>query len=166
MADRSRKRRPAKETGKEHPEKADETPAGEAPADEAPTPPDWLERSFSWASGLLVLALLANLLWDAAHEDRPAAFETTVERPVAAGTAVHVPVLVRNTGDRAVQGLEVTVTLESSGGAGGAGGAPPEASFTLDWLAGRSERRGVAVFPRASAEGARATAEVTGFGVP
>lgn len=131
------------------------------PEPRVPTPPDWLETAFSWTSGALVLALLAYLLWDAAHEDRPAAFQVNVGRPVAAGRAVHVPVTVRNTGDRAVQALEVTVTLDRADG-----GPPPEASFTFDWLAGRSSRRGVAVFPRASAAGARAAAAVTGFAEP
>lgn len=126
----------------------------------APTPPDWLETAFSWASGLIVVALLAYLLWDAMQEDRPAAFQVSTGVPTAVGSAVQVPVTVHNTGDRAVQGLEVTVTLER------AGGERSEASFTLDWLAGRSRRHGVAVFPRASASGARATAEVSGFAEP
>ena len=110
-----------------------------------------------------MLALLGNLLWDAAHEDRAAAFRVVAGAPAAAvggGTAVHVPVTVHNTGDRAVQGLEVTVTLH------GAAGETAEASFTLDWLAGRSSRRGVAVFPRAAAAGARASAEVSGYAEP
>ena len=127
----------------------------------SPTPPDWLERAFSWASGALVLVLLAYLLWDAAHDDRPAAFRLAVERPTAVGGAVHVPVTVHNDGDLAAQQLEVTVRLARA-----AGGAPAEASFTLDWLAGRSTRRGVAVFPREEALGARATAEVVGYAVP
>jgi len=134
---------------------------GDDAAAPVPTPPDWLERTFSWLSGALVLALLASLAWDAAHDDRPAAFRVSVGPPAAVGSAVHVPVTVHNTGERAAQGLEVTVTLVRAGG-----GEAPEASFTLDWLAGRSSRRGVAVFPRAEAAGARATAAVTGFAEP
>lgn len=126
----------------------------------APQPPDWLETAFSWASGALVVALLAYLLRDAAHDDQPAAFRLSVGTPVGMGSAVHVPVTVHNTGDRAVQGLGVTVKLERDGQ------TASEASLTFDWLAGRSSRRGMAVFPRASVSGARATAEINGFAEP
>lgn len=121
---------------------------------------DWLETLVSWTSGLVVLALLGYLVRDAVSERQPATFTVSAGSPLAAGDAMHVPVSVRNTGDRAVQELVVTVTLERSGA------EPREATFTLDWLAGRSLRRGVAVFPRAALSGGRVTAEVTGFAEP
>ena len=129
-------------------------------AEEEPTKADWLERGFSWASGALVIALLAYLAWDARREASPAEFRVRVDSVVQVGEMTHVRVRVDNLGHRAAQTVEVTVTLE------GAGAASEERSFTLDWLAGKSTRRGMAVFPRTSAPAARATAQVTGFAVP
>jgi uncharacterized protein (TIGR02588 family) len=132
---------------------------GEA-AEEQPTEPDWLERGFSWASGALVIVLLAYLAFDARREASATEFRVRVDSVVQIGEMIHVPVRVDNLGHRAAQTVEVTVTLT------GASGASEERSFTLDWLAGSSTRRGMAVFPRASGPSSRARAYVTGFAVP
>lgn len=124
------------------------------------TRPDWLERGFSWASGALVTALLAYLAWDAQREASPTEFRVRVDSVVQVGEMIHVPVRVDTLGHRAAQTVEVTVTLR------GASDASEGKSFTLDWLAGKSTRRGMAVFPRGPEPASRATAQVTGFAVP
>jgi uncharacterized protein (TIGR02588 family) len=127
-------------------------------SEQAPDSPDWLERLASWMSAALLAALVAFLVWDAARPDLPAAFRVRVEEPSVVGGQLHVPVIVENVGDRAARAVEVSVSS-------GDRGSPAEAAFTIDWLPGRSSRRGVAVLP-AGPSPTRLNAEVRGFVEP
>jgi uncharacterized protein (TIGR02588 family) len=120
---------------------------------------DWLERAATWASAAIVLALLALLAWDAARSDAPPAFRTQLEPPRAAGSSFHVPVTVHNVGDAPAQGVEVTVSVRVGDS------TAAEGSFTIDWLPGRSSRRGVAVLAANPTRG-RIAAEVRGYTEP
>ena len=120
--------------------------------------PDALELIVTWISGVLFLGLLVFLLWDARQPSEPPSFETSIESSAQRGSHTYVTVAVRNLGDEAARSVEVRVVPES----GAAGG---EAHFTLDWLPGRSTRRGVAVLPPGTAS-QRLRAEVAGFAKP
>src|SRR5688572_28960121 len=120
---------------------------------------DWLERAATWASAAIVLALVGLLAWDAARSDAPPAIRTQLEPPRAAGSSFHVPVTVHNDGDAPAQGVEVTVSVRV------ADSTAAEGSFTIDWLPGRSSRRGVAVLGADPAHG-RITAAVRGYTEP
>jgi len=120
---------------------------------------DWLERGATWASAAIVLALLGLLAWDAARSDSPPAFRTQLEPSRAAGSSFHVPVTVHNVGDAPAQGVEVTVSVRVGDS------TAAEGSFTIDWLPGRSSRRGVAVLGANPARG-RIAAEVLGYTEP
>ena len=63
-----------------------------------------------------------------------------------------------NVGDEAAREVEVRVVTE-------AGETGPEGHFSLDWLPGRSTRRGVAVLPR-SVPVEQLRAEVSGYAKP
>ncbi|HVE79195.1 MAG TPA: hypothetical protein VNA89_10055 [Gemmatimonadaceae bacterium] len=128
-------------------------PRGEA-AESAP--PDWLEGLATWASALLLAALLAFLAWDAMGEHRAPEFRTEVERPRTVGGRHHIPVVVHNLGDLAAKAVQVSVTP--------AGDSAATASFTIDWLPGHSRHRGVAIFAKPPAGPLRA--EVTGYSEP
>jgi uncharacterized protein (TIGR02588 family) len=121
-------------------------------------PADPLELVVTWISGALLAAMLGFLVWDAFQPSRAPAFETSIESQAQRGSSTHVTVAVRNVGDEAARTVEVRVIPE-------AGGARAEAHFTLDWVPGRSTRRGVAVFPQAVGLG-RLRAEVTGYAEP
>lgn len=106
---------------------------------------------------LLLAALLAFLAWDAVGgEQRPPDFRTEVEAPRVTGTRHHIPVVVHNVGDLAARAVQVSVTAAGNPGA--------QASFTIDWLPGRSKHRGVAIFAESPAGPVRA--EVTGYSEP
>ena len=120
--------------------------------------PDALELIVTWISGVLFVGLLVFLLWDARQPSEPPSFETSIETSAQRGSHTYVTVAVRNLGDEAARSVEVRVVPES----GAAGG---EAHFTLDWLPGRSTRRGVAVLPPGIAS-QRLRAEVAGFAKP
>jgi uncharacterized protein (TIGR02588 family) len=129
-----------------------------APAEE-PHGPDWLERLATIVSALLVLAVIAVLVWDAAHPDRPPALEASAGAPRMVGRFWHVPISVRNAGDVAVQDVAVSVTL-----------AHPDTTVKdvdihIDWLPGRSEREIDAVFGVDPARG-RIIAAVQSFDEP
>jgi uncharacterized protein (TIGR02588 family) len=132
------------ETATESPERAEEDEAGEA-GDGASAKtrqgPDWLEQLASWVSGLLVLALAVFLAWDAIRTHAPASVSARGESPRAAGGHYQLPIVITNDGDEPAQ--DVLVHVELRGGSG----APVEADLTLDWLAGKSHRRVVAVLP-------------------
>ena len=120
--------------------------------------PDALELIVTWISGALVVSLLAFLLWDARQPSLPPTFETSIESRTDRGSSVYVVVGVRNVGDEAARTVEVRVmSVEAGSGA--------EAHFTLDWLPGRSTRRGVAVFSQTTAP-QRLRAEVEGYAKP
>ena len=121
-----------------------------------PQKPDLLELVVTAISGVLFVGILAFLLWDARQPSLPPSFETAIESRVQQGSSVYVTVAVRNVGDEAARTVEVRVR---------SGEAATEAHFTLDWLPGRSIRRGVAVFPQGTAlDGLRA--EVAGYAKP
>ena len=120
--------------------------------------PDALELIVTWISGVLFLALVGFLLWDAFQPSNPPSFETTIEAQEQRGSHAYVTVAVRNLGDEAARSVEVRVTP-------GSGDAAAEAHFTLDWLPGRSTRRGVAVLSQPFDRG-RLRAEVVGYAKP
>jgi uncharacterized protein (TIGR02588 family) len=115
-----------------------------------------LERLASWASGLLVLALAVFLAWDAARTHAPATLQARGEAPRAAGTSFQLPIVVSNSGDEPAQDVLVHVELRAGKN------APVEADLTLDWLAGNSRRRIVAVLPVDPSLG-QLVVEVRGF---
>ena len=131
------------------------TPSRKAP--EA-RPPDLLELIVTWISGALLAAVIVFLIWDASRTSLPPSFETSIESQVRRGASVYATVAVRNLGDDAARTVEVRVVPE-------AGEAGTEAHLTLDWLPGRSTRRGIAVFPQNVALG-RLRAEVVGYAEP
>ena len=121
--------------------------------------PDWVERLATIVSGLLVLGVIAVLLWDAVHPDRPPALEASTGTPTAVGRHWHVPIIVKNSGDVAVQEVNVSVSL-----------AHPDTTvrdidIRIDWLPGRSERAIDAVFAVDPSRG-KLTAEVQSFDEP
>ena len=120
--------------------------------------PDALELIVTWISGVLFLGLLGFLLWDARQPSDPPSFETVIEATEQRGSHGYVTVSVRNVGDEAARSVEVRVAPE-------AGESATEAHFTLDWLPGRSTRRGVAVLPR-SVDLGRLRADVIGYAKP
>ena len=121
--------------------------------------PDWVERLATIISAVLVLGVVAVLLWDAVHPDRPAALEASTGTPRAVGSHWHVPIIVRNSGDVAVQEVNVSVALEH-----------PDTTVKgidvrIDWLPGRSQREIDAVFAVDPSRG-KLTAEVQSFDEP
>ena len=121
-------------------------------------PPDLLELIATWISGALFAAVVAFLIWDALRTSLPPSFETSIEARVQRGSHTYVTVAVRNLGDDAARTVEVRVVAEGSE-------KGTEARFTLDWLPGRSTRRGVAVFPQTVAV-ERLRTEVAGYAEP
>jgi uncharacterized protein (TIGR02588 family) len=117
--------------------------------------PDWLERVASWMSAAVLAAFVVFLVWDGLRTDLPAAFRVRVGEPALIGAQLHVPVTVDNVGDRAARAVEVSVSSGDSGSAA-------EGAFTIDWIPGRSSRRGVAVLP-AGPSNSRVSAEVRGY---
>ena len=120
--------------------------------------PDSLELIATAVSALLLAALIGFLVWDAFQPLRPAEFETVVGAPERRGSQLYVPVAVRNLGDEAARVVEVEVRVA---------GAPSgfEGRFTIDWLPGRSTRRGIAVFSAVPTEGQFA-ASIRGYAEP
>ena len=119
---------------------------------------DALELIATSISAILIGALVVFLVWDAFQPSEPAAFETTALPSTQRGDRLYVPVTVRNVGDEAARTVEVKVTVE---------GGPPDAEgrFTIDWMPGRSTRRGVAILP-AEVVGKAVRAEVEGYSSP
>ena len=124
-----------------------------------PSGPDWVEVFATWVSGVLVLAVVAVLVWDAWHPDRPPTLDATAGTPKHVGTHWHVPITVRNTGDVGVQEIGVGVALT------GADTTVNDVTIRIDWLPGRSEREVYAVFPVDPARG-KLSAEVQSFDEP
>jgi uncharacterized protein (TIGR02588 family) len=120
--------------------------------------PDALELTVTWISAALLAGMLGFLVWDALQPSRPPSFDTSIESRSQRGGYVHVTVAVRNLGDEAARAVEVRVVPEPAE-------TGTEAHFTLDWVPGRSTRRGIAVFPQSVTLG-RARAEVTGYAEP
>lgn len=104
-----------------------------------PQPPDKLELAATWFSAALIAALLAFLVWDALQPSREAAFETRVEGVRRTGAEAYVTVAVKNLGDEAARMVQVKATPK-----GDESGA---AHFTIEWIPGRSTRRGIVVLP-------------------
>jgi len=120
--------------------------------------PDPLELIVTWISGALLAAMVAFLIWDARRPSLPPSFETSIESRAHRGSYAYVTVAVRNQGDDAARAVEVRVVTEAPE-------TGAEAHFTLDWLPGRSTRRGIAVLPPAAALG-RLKAGVAGYAEP
>jgi uncharacterized protein (TIGR02588 family) len=121
--------------------------------------PDWVERLATIISGVLVLGVIAVLLWDAVHPDRPPALDVSTGTPTAVGRHWHVPIIVRNSGDVAVQEVNVSVGLEHPDT------TVRDVDIRIDWLPGRSQRAIDAVFAVDPARG-KLTAEVQSFDEP
>jgi uncharacterized protein (TIGR02588 family) len=132
----------------------------EEPAEDGPTAAatDWLERIASAVSALLVAGLFALLVWDAVRHHSAAEFTARVGEHRAVGEQHYLAVSVENTGDRAVRDVEVSVTLAAAD-------STDEATFTIDWLPGKSTRHGMVILPR-DPSGGRVRAAVTGFAEP
>ena len=135
-------------------------PSDEDEKDENDEPhePDWLERTATIVSALLVAALLALLLWDATREHAPAELTAKAGKDHPVGTQHYLAVSVENPGDRAARDVEVTVSLTAAD-------STDEATFVIDWIPGKSTRHGTAIFPRDPA-GGKVTATVKGFAEP
>ena len=125
----------------------------------APKAPDWIERLATLISAAVVLAVVAVLGWDAVHPDRPPALEAASGTPKAVGQHWHVPITVRNTGDVAVQEVNVRVALERPDT------ADTDVDIRIDWLPGRSEREIDAVFATDPSRG-KLVAAVQSFDAP
>lgn len=121
--------------------------------------PDWVERLATIISALLVLGVIAVLVWDAVHPDRPASLDVSTGRPTAVGRHWHVPIVVRNSGDVAVQEVNVSVSLQHPDT------TVRDIDIRIDWLPGRSERAIDAVFAVDPSRG-KLTAEVQSFDEP
>ena len=121
--------------------------------------PDWVERLATITSALLVLGVIAVLVWDAVHPDRPASLDVSTGRPTAVGRHWHVPIVVRNSGDVAVQEVNVSVSLQHPDT------TVRDIDIRIDWLPGRSERAIDAVFAVDPSRG-KLTAEVQSFDEP
>ena len=119
---------------------------------------DWVERTATIISALLVAALLALLIWDAVRTHTAAEFRTKVGESHVVGAEHYLEISVENTGDRAARDVQVSVSLTAAD-------STDEATFTIDWLAGRSTRHGIVILPRDPASG-RIRAAVTGFAEP
>jgi len=129
-----------------------------APEEEKEAPSaDALELSATWISVALIAALIAFLVWDAAQPSRPPQFTVVMDSVSRRGANVYVPISVKNTGDEAARMVEVRVVA--------VGIEAAEAHFTIDWVPGRSTRRGVAVFPD-SLRGGTFKAAVEGYAAP
>ena len=121
--------------------------------------PDWIERLATLISAAVVLAVVAVLVWDAVHPDRPPALEATSGAPKIVGRQWHVPITVRNGGDVAVQEVNVRVALQRPDS------AATDVDIRIDWLPGRSEREIDAVFATDPSRGKLVTA-VQSFDAP
>ena len=121
--------------------------------------PDWVERLATIVSAVLVLGVIAVLLWDAAHPDRPPALDVSTGTPTAVGRHWHVPIIVRNSGDVAVQEVSVSVSLQHPDT------TVRDIDIRIDWLPGRSQRAIDAVFAVDPSRG-KLTAEVQSFDEP
>ena len=121
--------------------------------------PDWVERLATIISAMLVLGVIAVLVWDAVHPDRPASLDVSTGRPTAVGRHWHVPIVVRNSGDVAVQEVNVSVSLQHPDT------TVRDIDIRIDWLPGRSERAIDAVFAVDPSRG-KLTAEVQSFDEP
>lgn len=121
--------------------------------------PDWVERLATIISAVLVLGVIAVLVWDAVHPDRPASLDVSTGRPTAVGRHWHVPIVVRNSGDVAVQEVNVSVSLQHPDT------TVRDIDIRIDWLPGRSERAIDAVFAVDPSRG-KLTAEVQSFDEP
>jgi uncharacterized protein (TIGR02588 family) len=121
--------------------------------------PDWIERLATIISAVLVLGVIAVLVWDAVHPDRPASLDVSTGRPTAVGRHWHVPIVVRNSGDVAVQEVNVSVSLQHPDT------TVRDIDIRIDWLPGRSERAIDAVFAVDPSRG-KLTAEVQSFDEP
>ena len=121
--------------------------------------PDWVERLATLISAALVLAVIAVLVWDAVHPDRPAALDASAGTPRMVGGHWHVPIVVKNSGDVAVQEVSVNVGLEHPDTSG------KDIDIRIDWLPGRSEREIDAVFAVDPSRG-KLRAEVERFDDP
>jgi uncharacterized protein (TIGR02588 family) len=121
--------------------------------------PDWIERLATLISAAVVLAVVAVLVWDAVHPDRPPALEASSGIPKVVGQHWHVPITVRNAGDVAVQEVNVRVALERPDT------AAIDVDIRIDWLPGRSEREIDAVFATDPSRGKLVTA-VQSFDAP
>ena len=138
----------------------------ESPGDEPtegkggePRRPDWLERTVSLLSALLVLAIVGYLVREATLPQRAAEFIVRAKGVRAAAASFAVPIAVRNVGDAAAKDVMIHVSLEVEGKTAGA------SDLTIDWLPGRSEHEAIAVFgvdPRTGS----VRAEVTGYNTP
>lgn len=93
---------------------------------------DPLETAASVVSLLLIIAIVAFLVREGVRASAPPSFRVTVGEARETGGAHHLPVRVRNDGDRAASEVRVVLTFPD---------APEEPrEVTLDWIPARSSR--------------------------
>jgi len=109
-------------------------------------------------SSLVVSVVVVLLVVQIAAGDDPARPVVTVEATVERDDAFHVPVAVRNLGDRAAANVQVTASLT-------AGGSTVEADQVVDFLGADETEELVFVFSSDPAAG-ELTVAVAGFADP
>ncbi|MEO3997267.1 hypothetical protein [Mesorhizobium sp. CAU 1732] len=114
-------------------------PAKQSPA----THPREGGRGIEWvvgiASGVLVLAMMLYLAYEALFLDgEPPSFAIVMERSERHDDGFHVTVAVTNTGDETASNVEIAGLQENAGDA--------DTSLEFDYVPGRSVRRGTFVF--------------------
>lgn len=88
----------------------------------------------TWASGLLLLAIVGYLVWEGTRPYTPASFQASVEEVRQLDGHYSVRLKVRNVGGQSVQGLAVVLELIGEG-------EPVESvSSVFDWLPEGSSR--------------------------
>lgn len=117
---------------------ADQSKREPSATSDDPQHADWVERTATIVSGLLVASLVALLLWDAFRTHMPAEVTATAGKVRAVGSQHYLSVSVENTGDRAVRDVEISVSLTAAD-------STDEAIFTVDWIPGKSRRHGIAI---------------------
>ena len=123
-----------------------------------PAHTDWLERTATVISVLIVATLFGLLTRDAVRTHSAADLEARAGDHRAVGSQHYMEVSVENRGDRAVRDVEIDISLV-------AGDSTDTARFTIDWLPGKSTRHGTAIFPRDPSAGT-VRASVRGFAEP
>jgi uncharacterized protein (TIGR02588 family) len=120
-----------------------------------------LEIAATAVSGLLIVAVVAVLVWDASREHTPPAFRTSVGDMTATPRSYRAPISVTNTGDESAKSVVVHVELVAGDS------TLAESDIIIDWLPGNSRREVVSFFaPPSGATATGVRAEVRGYATP
>lgn len=93
-----------------------------------------LQIAVTWASGLLLLAIVGYLVWEGTRPYTPASFRASVEQVRQVDGRYFVRLEVKNVGGQSVQGLGVRLELI------GDGQPVEDVSSIVDWLPEGSSR--------------------------